>query len=326
MLKLQVSVVVPTYKRPDLLRRCLEALLAQSLVPTAYEIVVVDDAPTPETRYLVEGLASITRGVPALHYLTAPDTQGPAGARNRGWRFAAAPIIAFTDDDTVPDRDWLWNGLQAMARDDLAAVWGRVVVPLPESPTDHEKNTKGLERAGFVTANCLVRREALETIHGFDERFRRAWREDTDLYFRLTELAGPVAQAPKAVVVHPARKAPWGVSLSQQGNAYFDALLYKLHPKRFREVVRRKPPWRYYFIVAATLGAVAAGLAGVSLVAGLLLLAALAGIVDFAHERLHGTSHAPAHVAEMLVTSAAIPFLSVYWRLAGSIRFRVFYL
>jgi GT2 family glycosyltransferase len=326
MLKLQVSVVVPTYKRPDLLRRCLEALLAQSLVPTAYEIVVVDDAPTPETRYLVEGLASITRGVPALHYLTAPDTQGPAGARNRGWRFAAAPIVAFTDDDTVPDRDWLWNGLQAMARDDLAAVWGRVVVPLPDSPTDHEKNTKGLERAGFVTANCLVRRDALEAIQGFDERFRRAWREDTDLYFRLTELVGPVAQAPQAVVVHPARKAPWGVSLSQQANAYFDALLYKLHPQRFRQVVRRRPPWRYYFIVAATLGSGVAALAGASMWAALLLLAALAGIVDFAHERLKGTSHAPAHVAEMVVTSAAIPFLSVYWRLAGSIRFRVLYL
>lgn len=326
MLKLQVSVVVPTYKRPDLLRRCLEALLAQSLVPTAYEIVVVDDAPTPETRYLVEGLASITRGVPALHYLTAPDTQGPAGARNRGWRFAAAPIVAFTDDDTVPDRDWLWNGLQAMARDDLAAVWGRVVVPLPDSPTDHEKNTKGLERAGFVTANCLVRRDALEAIQGFDERFRRAWREDTDLYFRLTELVGPVAQAPQAVVVHPARKAPWGVSLSQQANAYFDALLYKLHPQRFRQVVRRRPPWRYYFIVAAALGSGVAALAGASMWAALLLLAALAGIVDFAHERLKGTSHAPAHVAEMVVTSAAIPFLSVYWRLAGSIRFRVLYL
>lgn len=326
MLKLQVSVVVPTYKRPDLLRRCLEALLEQSLVPTAYEIVVVDDAPTPETRYLVEGLASITRGVPALHYLTAPDTQGPAGARNRGWRFAGAPIVAFTDDDTVPDRDWLLNGLHAMARDDLSAVWGRVVVPLPEEPTDHEKNTKGLEQAGFVTANCLVRRDALEAIHGFDERFRRAWREDTDLYFRLTELVGPVAQAPQAVVVHPARKAPWGVSLSQQANAYFDALLYKEHPRRFRQVVRRRPPWRYYFIVVATLSAGVAALAGASLWAALLLLAALAGIVGFAYERLKGTSHAPAHVAEMLVTSAAIPFLSVYWRLAGSIRFRVFYL
>ncbi|MDM7914968.1 MAG: hypothetical protein QUU85_06835, partial [Candidatus Eisenbacteria bacterium] len=47
---------------------------------------------------------------------------------------------------------------------------------------------------------------------------------------------------------------------------------------------------------------------------------------EFAVRRLRRTSRAPRHVVEMIVTSAVIPFLSVYWRLRGAIRFRVFFL
>ncbi len=56
-MSLQVSVVVPTYNRPDLLRNCLDALLEQDFEPAAYEIVVVDNAGSDKTRRLVEALA-----------------------------------------------------------------------------------------------------------------------------------------------------------------------------------------------------------------------------------------------------------------------------
>src|SRR5690349_1100437 len=71
-----VSVVVPTCGRPDLLRRCIAALEAQTLPPARYEIIVVDDTAS---------------------------RRGPAAARNIGWRRASAPIVAFTDDDTTPE-------------------------------------------------------------------------------------------------------------------------------------------------------------------------------------------------------------------------------
>jgi hypothetical protein len=48
--------------------------------------------------------------------------------------------------------------------------------------------------------------------------------------------------------------------------------------------------------------------------------------MDFARKRLHGTSHSPAHVTEMIVTSMLIPFLSVFWTIYGSIRFKTFFL
>jgi hypothetical protein len=49
-------------------------------------------------------------------------------------------------------------------------------------------------------------------------------------------------------------------------------------------------------------------------------------ILVFTRRRLYGTSHSPSHIAEMLLTSICIPFLSVYWTLYGAIRFKTFFL
>ena len=162
-----VSVVVPACGRPELLRRCIAELDAQTLPAAQYEIIVVDDTAS---------------------------RRGPAAARNIGWRHASAPIVAFTDDDTAPEPRWLEEGLRAMPPG-VDAIAGRMV-------------EQGLERAEFVTANCFVRKNVLERLGGFDESFRLAWREDSDLHFRLLEGGFTVARAPGAIVVHPLRPAP----------------------------------------------------------------------------------------------------------------------
>lgn len=316
----KIAVVIATYRRPALLRRCLEAVLAQDIGAAHYEVVVVDDGRTDDTREVIADLARRTQ-VP-LRYLQPHDTRGPAGARNRGWRASNAPLIAFTDDDTVPAPSWLREGCRAMTKQ-VAAVGGRIVVPLPERPTDHERNTQGLERAEFATANVFVWRAALHAVGGFDERYTRAWREDSDLHFSLMQICGPVGRACDAVVEHPVRPAPWGVSLRQQANVYFDALLFKKFPKLYRIKVRPRPPWLYYAVVGCTLGALLAWPAGDPSLAWSLAGAALLGLLWFAEQRLRGASHTPAHVAEMLVTSLAIPYLAIYWRLRGALRFRV---
>jgi glycosyltransferase involved in cell wall biosynthesis len=281
----EVSVVVPTCGRPALLARCLAALERQSLAPERYEIIVIED----EAR------------------------DGPAAARNRGWRRARAPIIAFTDDDTEPHEDWLKYGLEAFLPG-VDAVCGRLVMPIPERPTDYERDAQGLERAEFVTANCFVRRSALERVGGFDERFRLAWREDSDLHFKLLRAGARIVREPRAVVVHPVRPAPWGVSLSQQKKVMFDALLFKKHPDLYRRQIRKSVRWDYYLTVGTLLlGAVQPWFLAVWVF--------MTG--RFFVKRMRGTSLRPAHVAEMLVTSAAIPFLSVFWRLVGALRFRV---
>jgi hypothetical protein len=323
----RLSVVMPTYKRPDLLTRCLDRLVNQSLPGDAYEIIVVDDGQTDDSRAVVEAFAARTEGRPAVRYLRPLGTRGPAAARNRGWREARAPLVAFTDDDTEPDRDWLLEAERAMqtpaaGRLQRMAVAGRVVVPTGERPTDHERMTKGLEDAEFVTANAIVRRCALEAIGGFDERFKRAWREDSDLHFGLLDHFGEVSRADKAIVVHPVRQAPWGISLRQQENSAFEALLYKKHPALYRQKILQFRPWLYYGIVGATVAMLGCLLAAQWRWAALAAVLALAGIATFALRRLKGASHTPEHVWEMVATSFAIPYLSIYWRLAGAWRFR----
>ena len=322
-----VSVVVPTYKRPELLARCLVPLLDQHwLEPGDYEIVVVDDGHCDATAMLVAAFAQSAG--PRLRYLRPLHGKGPAVARNTGWRAAEAPLVAFTDDDTVPAHDWLAAGRMALLdHPEWSAAGGHVTVPRSrDAPTDNALMTLGLESAEFVTANAFVWRAALLAVDGFDERFGAAWREDSDLQFRLEDEAGPVGRAPDAVVAHPVRDEAWGASLRRQRNVVFDALLYKKHPQRYRRSIRRVPPWDYYAIVALSGGAVAAVLAG----AKLLALAAAGGVVALiarlAWRRLAHTSHTLRHVVEMLCTSALIPFTSVYWRLRGALRWRTAFL
>jgi cellulose synthase/poly-beta-1,6-N-acetylglucosamine synthase-like glycosyltransferase len=320
----RVSVVVPTYRRPDLLDRCLRALVGQDFPASAYEIVVADDAASEETRRQVERWGA--RAAPSVRYVPVVGPRhGPAAARNRGWRAAGGAVIAFTDDDAIADRGWLRHGLATFA-DGVAGAWGRLVVPLPDTPTDYERDARGLEIGPFVTANCFYRRDALEAAGGFDERFTSAWREDSDLFFSMVELGLRLVRAPHAVVVHPVRPARWGVSLSQQRKAVFNALLWKKHPTLYRQAIRAGPPWGYYATVAALAGAAAGVLTRRRRLALGCLAAWGALTAEFCARRLAGTSRAPSHVAEMVVTSALIPPLSVYWRLRGALRYRALFL
>jgi cellulose synthase/poly-beta-1,6-N-acetylglucosamine synthase-like glycosyltransferase len=326
-MSLRVSVVVPTYRRPDLLGRCVAALVAQDFEPHSYEVIVADDGAEERVRRLVSEWASRTQGRPVLRYVAVTGTQGPAGARNRGCELAQGEVIAFTDDDTIPQPAWLTEGMKAMTPD-VTAVAGRVHVPLPvdRALTDYERDIGHMAAAEFLTANCFVRREALRAIGGFDERFTSAWREDSDLQFRLLKANRKVVPARNAVVAHPVRPMPWAGGIRQHRKIAFDALLYKKHPVLYRERIRRAPPWSYYLIVAALAAIVAGAFARMPVLAWGGFLAWLALTAEFCARRLADTSRAPAHVAEMVVTSIAIPPVAVFWRLAGALRFRVLFL
>lgn len=354
----RVSVVVPTCGRPQLLQRCLASLMVQQFAAQQMEIIVVDDAllsensdpPCNPTRTVVVECSAGSLGHgPDIRYLpplgpAAP--HGPAAARNRGWRSARGTVIAFTDDDTQARADWLACGMAAFSATcsasgasgtsaapaaiaparEVDAVWGRITMPLHGPASDYELDAKGLERAEFVTANCFCKRSLLEQIDGFDERFRLAWREDADLYFRLLEQGRRILHVPAAVVVHPIRPAGWGVSLQQQRKILFDALLFKKHPARYRQKIRATPRWDYYLIVSALLTAVVSGVAGASALAVAALLLWLVLTLQLVVRRVRPAIKTPSHVLEMIVTSALIPPLAVFWRMVGVLRFRVAFL
>lgn len=316
---IRASVVVPTHDRPKLLDGCLRALIAQDMNPASYEIIVVDDALSEGTHRYVRSLCD---GGVSIRYLRTAGRCGPAAARNLGWRAALGDIVAFTDDDCLPDPMWLRAGIAGFV-DGVAGVSGQTIVPLRDAPTDYEYNAAQLANCEFVTANCFYRRRALAAAGGFDERFRVAWREDTDIYFTLLARNARLVREPSARVVHAVRPSAWGVSLRQQRKSMFNALLYKKHPQLYRARIQPAPPWHYYWIdlsLSAAIYGMVFRRRRVSISAGI-LWAFLTG--HFFMRRLRHTSHAPRHVAEMLVTSILIPPVATYWRLRGAVRFRV---
>ncbi len=309
-----------------LLCRCLEALLSQDFDPLEYEVIIVDDADCPQTKCLVEQYAknATLRGC-TVRYLAAIDSHGPAAARNSGIHAARGEIIAFTDDDCIPSTGWLQVGVMAFD-DNVGAVAGQIVVPLPPSPTDYEYNASHLAHSEFVTANCFVRRNALISIGGFDERFTAAWREDSDLIFTLQEQGAIYKVVQDAVVIHPIRSAQWGVSIYQQRKSLFNALLYKKHPTLYRQKIQATPPWNYYAI-AGSLLVTLIGIISASWLLGCFALGTWIWLTSrFCLFRLKSTSHTPSHIFEMMITSCVIPLLAIYWRLRGALKFRVFFL
>jgi hypothetical protein len=151
----------------------------------------------------------------------------------------------------------------------------------------------------------------------------RPWREDSDLYFTLLERGYQVRPAAKAIVVHPVRDAPASACLKQHGNLFYDALLYKKHPRLYREKIASAPPLRYYVAVSTFAIAVLAAICGLWSAAVVFAVAWLLSTAFVIQRRLHGMSPRLPVAAGIIWTSLFIPFLAVYWRLAGSLKHRV---
>jgi hypothetical protein len=100
-------------------------------------------------------------------------------------------------------------------------------------PTDWERNVSGLERACWATADLAYRRSALAAVGGFDERFPRAYREDTDLGLRLQDRGWTIVPG-RRVILHPVGAADRAVSLRKQAGNVDDALLGALHGRGWR--------------------------------------------------------------------------------------------
>jgi len=258
-----------------------------------------------------------------ISYYHLPEKKGPAAVRNYGWLLAKGELVAFTDDDCIAGELWLQSFWDAYLPGSTIAFTGKTTVPIVTKPTDYELNISHLQTADFITANCCCSKTALEITGGFDENFKMAWREDSDLEFKLLEKDIPIIKVEDAVVIHPVRIAKWGVSIKEQKKTMFNVLLYKKYPELYRQKIQAKPPLTYYAII----------LAFIVMLSGIILKAvatlAFGGItwlgltIWFITRRLKNTTHRPDHVLEMIVTSFVIPFLSIYWQMYGVFKYKV---
>jgi glycosyltransferase involved in cell wall biosynthesis len=319
-----ISVVIPTYNRQALLRKCLSCLQSQSLSKEDFEVIVVSDGPDEVTQNAVKqfGVENNLK----LRYFATARKGGPACARNLGWLQARAGLVAFTDDDCLPDCNWLSNLVANYTGQRYIAFTGKTVVPMPDLVTDFALNTAHLETASFITANCAATKAALIEVGGFDENFHLAWREDSDLHFKFIKSEIDIVKLDAAVVVHPVRSAPWGVSLREQKKGKFDALLYRKYPDLFKRRLHI-PIWNYYLILLATClllyNLLAAGKAVFTWTWAIVLLVLFG---RFIYQRLQDRHKGLKQILEIVVTSMLIPYLSIYWRIYGSVKYRVLYI
>src|SRR5918992_1335186 len=218
----QSSVVVPTVGLPS--PAVLLDALAQAPGPRPAELVLVDDRPTGEP------LRPERPGLPPVRVVRTGGG-GPARARNLGWRSVRTAWVPFLDDDVAPDPDWYQRLAEALSDlpADVAGSQGRVRVPLPSDrrPTDWERGTAGLATSSWITADLAYRRAALAAVGGFDERFPRAFREDSDLALRIMDTGARLVRGERWIT-HPVRPADRWVSVRVQAGNADDVLMRRV--------------------------------------------------------------------------------------------------
>lgn len=318
----KVSVVIPTYRRPSLLLKCVNALFQQDFPHQNFEIIVVSDGYDDQTyKALIEFEENL---FPAVRLYALSKKSGPAAARNFGWKQAKNNLVVFTDDDCIPEPTWISAFVDSYLKNGspIAAFAGKTIVPISLRPTDYERNISRLEKAEFITANCACTKGALKKVEGFDERFTMAWREDSDLHFKFIQHNVPIIKVENAVVIHPVRKAPWGVSMREEKKGAFNALLYKKYPLLYKQKIQPHPPWRYYIIVCLLLLMITGFIAGQGSLAAAAFLGWWICTWWFIMKRLSKTSRSRIHISEMIVTSAVIPIISLYWRFYGCWKYK----
>jgi GT2 family glycosyltransferase len=198
-----VSVVIPHRGADEPLRLCIEALRGQTYSASQIETLIVINEPI--RRKPIFELESNEK------ILWQPDYYSYA-ARNKGIEASTSPIIALTDSDTIPDSNWIANGVQALERDhDMVA--GRIALTFRQYPLtpvacyeklfafDQEKNVK-FGRA--VTANLIVRRSTFSS-HGLFDAFSESG-EDFAWTGQATAGGSRLVFAPDVSVSHPARE------------------------------------------------------------------------------------------------------------------------
>lgn len=215
-----LSVVICTYNRCDLLPGALEQVLAQATDGGSYEVIVVDNNSTDETRQVVESF--LARGHANLRYVFEVK-QGLSHARNAGIAVARAAIISFTDDDVSVARDWVANIKRALdERPEVDYVGGKVLPRWQSEPpawlTPDHWGPLALVDYGdapfyvnrdkavcLVGANLSFRREVFERIGLFTPDFQRVKDsigslEDHEFQLRLWFAGGQGMYVPEIVV------------------------------------------------------------------------------------------------------------------------------
>ena len=229
---LRVSVVVCTRNGVRTLGECLGGLARVRY--RDYEVIVVDDGSDG-------GIAEICEGFAGVRYVRQ-EAAGLGVARNTGAAVATGEILAYTDDDCVPDEDWLNFLVRAFADPEVGAAGGPNVPPAavnavqasviaaPGGPA--HVLTGDREAEHLPGCNLAVRREAFAAVGGFRAEYHAAG-DDVDFCWRLLEAGWRLEYVAAAMVWHYRRFTAGAYLRQQWGYGKAEALLMRGHGDRF---------------------------------------------------------------------------------------------
>jgi len=203
----KASIIVPTYKRPAQLRKCLEALSGQDFDRSEFEVIVSFDGGGQIPGDLHEEFRNRLQ----LRTVGSDTNGGPGAARNLGIAASSGELIALIDDDCTAHPKWLstlWRWHQQLPD---AVVGGRVANVAPSIAAEASQlisdlvydfyNADPTHCAFFATNNCGIPRRQFEAVGLFDEEFKCA-AEDRELSARFRAAGTQMVLMPDVLVDH----------------------------------------------------------------------------------------------------------------------------
>lgn len=261
---MQLSIIIPTYNRADILKECLKRLEDQDFMKNEFEVIVVDDGSTDNTKEIVEKAQK--KYSIEINYLYQKN-QGQGIARNYALRYAKGKIVAFIGDDILVLPDFVKQHLNfhRKYKNENEAVLGFVgwdprleVTPFMEWLTNgssvlgkfggHQfayEKLQGKKRADynfFYTSNISLKRSLLKK-HPFDSRFSSYGWEDIELGYRLTKKENLILYYnPMAVGyhMHPMDESSLEKRMYQIGKSAH------LFHKKYPELGKVPPKWKQF--------------------------------------------------------------------------------
>lgn len=196
------SVVVPTYNRPQSLKKLLESLNEQTLSKSDFEVIVIFTEDDLSEEFLKKNQYSFQ-----LTPLKIEDSEfnGRSASlkRNRGIQQSQGEWIAFIDDDCIADKEWLKNALDVIHKHNPSGIEGLTQIPNTSKQTFTAKGLKFLSRfGGYQTCNMFYKKDILLSIGGFDPQLP-FYLEDTDLAWSVLEKNKSIIPSEKVIVTHP---------------------------------------------------------------------------------------------------------------------------
>lgn len=233
------SVIVPSYERHSSLEVLLKSLSKQTF--GNFEVIIVDQSEKPFKdidKYITEGMD--------VYYIHS-HIKGAVKARNTGAWYARGKVLAFTDDDCIPVKEWLEEAYRLFENYNIIGVEGVIKSSKLNNPAYRTVTNEGFKTGiAFMTANLFLQREVFNAISGFDEQFDNPhFREDTDLAWRALEY-GNILFGDKVEVFHPPHKRQIQRESQAERCRFFekDVLLLKKHPQKYMELFLLENHWR----------------------------------------------------------------------------------